>query len=545
MADSEISAPSTTLNERLLSENERGDAPVSSAMSPMRKKVLLGLLATVAVACLVVGIVAASGRTTLSPSSSSTSGSSFAAVSQTNLQTRPTFAKPIGSLANAPEPSIVHSTATTETAVFHFNHSSTTAQGNISHTSLRYNVSKVKNAHCPAKHESVLAIDCLPTRIRISFTNASKAAEYAAQWVNNTILFLRHEWGCGSHVRRFVSQPILNGRLLFVNTVNASITDAFRHANISFFSNHSDADGPVQLQTVSRNATKHNSHRRSLWGDITGFLSSASNAVADLVTLAVTGDLQNTWQPFSAQYTVPATTLSNSNQYGSVNIEYSGSVSVGTNVELNIQDYSLSSFSATASGSLSASATATVTASASYSQSDSQAITSSITVASGSIPVFGVEIPVNLLVQVFAGYQASGEASASLSGTATAQGSVSGGVSYTLAKGITTPGTGSLTGTLSYSQPTLNVYAEALVYLAPQLYLQVAYLGGPTLTFVAYGDAVLPSGSCQVTQNIGVEVDAGAQISVSIPHLVSYQKSTSPVTVYGPSILWNESTSFC
>eukprot|EP00048_Salpingoeca_helianthica_P001317 m.48390 g.48390 ORF g.48390 m.48390 type:complete len:220 (-) comp11376_c1_seq1:56-715(-) len=163
MAEHEISGSSATLNERLLSESERGETTVPNASTTMRKKVLLGLLAAVGVACLVIGAVAASGRS-LSPSatSSSSSGASFSVVSENVLQQRPTFTAPVGSLANAPEPNVTARTANTEAASFSFEHSHILPDGSTSHTHLHYNVVKSRNAHCPSNHEQVLAIDCLP-----------------------------------------------------------------------------------------------------------------------------------------------------------------------------------------------------------------------------------------------------------------------------------------------------------------------------------------------------------------------------------------------
>jgi hypothetical protein len=179
------------LNERLLIEGEaNAEAGVPQASSFLtRKRVVLALLAVVGVACLVVGSVAASGAfTRSSPAASSSGAQSFSVVDPSLLQRRPNFTAPIGSLANAPQPKVIASNDKTETATLDFKHSHVTPQGHISHTQLTYTVTKHRNAHCPAKHESVLAIDCLPNRIRISFTNASKAREYGAATLNSTVL---------------------------------------------------------------------------------------------------------------------------------------------------------------------------------------------------------------------------------------------------------------------------------------------------------------------------------------------------------------------
>jgi hypothetical protein len=348
------------LNERLLIEGEaNAEAGVPQASSLLtRKRVVLALLAVVGVACLVVGSVAASGAFSRSSPATSSNGQSFSVVDPILLQRRPKFTAPIGSLANAPQPTVIASNDKTETATLDFKHSHVTPQGHVSHTQLTYTVTKHRNAHCPAKHESVLAIDCLPNRIRISFANASKAQEYAANWQNETILFLRSEWGCGAHIRQFVKHPEVTGRFLYAWTVNSSFAAAFPHANVSFFTNHTGDDGPVALETESNQAPFENSpsDRRRHHSWLHNVIKHVASAAGDLVKVVLTGDLDKTMTPFNSHYSIPATTLSESVSLGSARLTYSGLVSLDSSVSLNIKDYMFQSVSASLSGSVTAQA---------------------------------------------------------------------------------------------------------------------------------------------------------------------------------------------
>ena len=165
--------------------------------------------------------------------------------------------------------------------------------------------------------------------------------------------------------------------------------------------------------------------------------------------------------------------------------------------------------------------------------------------ASGTIPIFGVPIPITLFVQVFVGYSANVEASGSISGTATATGGTQSSVTYDPSTGVTPTGSAWLNGAVSFNQPQFKVQAEAKATVTPQFFLQAAYIGGPIVSLTAYADATLPTNGCSVTTTIGAQVGVGAKIDIDFDGINALTDTTSVATVYGPTPLWSYPFSIC
>lgn len=459
---------------------------------------------------------------------------------------RPTFHKAAASLANAPEPTIVSSNDKTQTATLNFHHNTTHANGKISHTHLNYTVVKRRNAHCPSSHLSVLAINCLASRIRLVFANATEARAHVPLWPNGTIFFIRHEWGCGpAHVRRFTGAPKWSGRFLIVNTVNTSIVEAFEHANISFFSNHSAAEGPIVLEGK---ATPIQQNRRRSWLTATAdaLFGSVSNAATSLLNFAVTGDLNINTNPFSTQYSLPTTPFNDGNANGQVSINYAADLSINTNVQLVIASYSLSTFSATVTTDIDASFDISMQAQGNYQGSNTATLTPQTTVASGTLPVFGVQIPINLLLEILGSYQASGSAYASLSASASVTGTVVAGYTYSSSSGSSPTGSAQYTPNFQLSPPQYQVTGTATAAIVPQISLSVGYVGSAVGSASIWGEADLTvdsSNTCSVSESVGAEVDVGSSININIPGIYSYTSDTPMTAVYGPVNVWTGSES--
>ncbi len=185
-------------------------------------------------------------------------------------------------------------------------------------------------------------------------------------------------------------------------------------------------------------------------------------------------------------------------------------------------------------------------AQAQYSSQKSVALTDSISIGKGTIEIFEVPVVMQVYVQVFGGYNAQASAQGSLTGTAGASGSVYGGMSYTSSNGFSSSANGQISGSLSYSNVQASFDADVLAYVAPQVFLKLEYVGGPTATFILYGEANLPdTDTCTLTQSIGYQIDVGAKLDISIPEITSFEATSAPTVVAGPSVVWSGTEDLC
>ena len=427
-----------SLEEQLLPEPhaEQGlqeNVPVDhhGMSSSTKKKIILSVAAFLAVAA-VVGVVAGtqanrsrSSSAAVASSGSSASGADFAVLSHTvSFQARPQFTKAVGPLASAPSPSVYAQTKETTSARMTFRHNVvSSATGRVAHTRLVYDVEKNNNAHCLSNYENVAGIYCkAPTTLGLLFPNHTDAQAHASQWGPGTVLFLRGEWRCGEHVRQLVSAPVVLGRKVFMTTVNVTIAHAFKHASIDFFTNHthggpdsSIAMGPYHKQAALQAGPAHHQRRSflSYLGNLVG------GAVSGLIQAAVTGQL-SVDDPYTSTYSVSPSTLSFSQANDGASVDgsltYSADLTINTDVNLQIQSYSITSFSASVSASASASVAASFQASAGYSSSNQGQLTQD-TIASGVIDVFGIPVPISLVLTTFGGYNANFAGNTAVSGS--------------------------------------------------------------------------------------------------------------------------------
>ncbi len=181
---------------------------------------------------------------------------------------------------------------------------------------------------------------------------------------------------------------------------------------------------------------------------------------------------------------------------------------------------------------------------AQYSSQQSVPLTPTPFGSSGSIEIFGVSVAVSTYVQVVGGYSLQADAQGSLTGTATATGSVNGAMMYTPSSGLTPSGSAQPSGSMSYPTIQGSFGVDAMAYLTPQVSLQVEYIGSATASFTVYGEASLPD-SCTLTQTVGSEVDVGAQVDVSIAGITVVQDNIASHAVSGPTKSWTGTEQVC
>ena len=538
------------LHEQLLPQTD-GDIEASpshtsapaSALSP-KWKIVLGVVGLLAVAA-IVGAVAGTQARSSGSSSPQSGGSSF--------MVRPTFSTPIGSLKTAPPPTVYRVGNHTSSASLNFSHSMVNADGTIRHTYLSYDVVKNNNAHCLANHDVVMGVACAPRELRIHFANSSSAAAYAESWVNGTVLFLRYEWGCGQQVRMFVSKPYTEARVFVVSTINVTLAHAFHTASIRFHTNHSHDGEAKTLKPFEQRATTGSgahTHRRSLWSALESIAGSVLNAVEDVVQYVATGQV-DVDPSFTASYTIPSSTMNFNSGDGNVvgSLTYSGSMSFTTGFDLSISSYVFQSFSASVAASASMSLAPSIQGSEAYATSDQQQLTQT-TVSMGVVPVFGISIPLNLIVTTYGGYSISLSANANIAGTVTGAGSASYGLSVVSGSGPQTTSSASFSLKSQLSTAQYAATAQFVPYLSVSAYLQAAYVGGPVGVATVYadvnGDISSSNGNClDIAEDAGLEVDVAAKYSLDFAGHNFGSGSTPWATLYGPATFWKGSQQYC
>ena len=201
----------------------------------------------------------------------------------------------------------------------------------------------------------------------------------------------------------------MQGRNVTCRVVNATITDAFQDMKVSFFTNHSEAQ-PIYLHTKPE---IDGGRRRGWFSDVVNSVvntvTDAVDTVVDVASFIVTGNGQNS--------------------AGTASATFSGSMSIGTNINIDISSYSVQSFSASVDGNMQASLQAAMTAQGAYSDQGSQQL-AKFSIATGTIPVFGIPVPVTLFLDLSAGFKFNAHATGTISGSVSASGSVGAGFNY-------------------------------------------------------------------------------------------------------------------
>ncbi len=404
-----------------------------------------------------------------------------------------------------------------------------------------------------------MGVLCAPNSLRIHFANTSSAATYAEAWANGTVVFLRYEWGCGDQVRMFVSTPYTEAHVLVVRTINVTLAHAFRSASVRFHTNHSHDGEAMALQAASlkpraaHSSGAQHARRRSLWSSLEDIASAALDAVETGVQYILTG-VVNVDSPFTSSYTLPTVTLpvtsegDNTNSIGS--LTYGGSLTFTSGFGLHIDNYVFQDFDASVAASALVTLTPSIEASASYSTSDQQQL-SQTTTNLGSVNVFGIPIPINLIVTTYGGYSLNMAASASIAGTITASGSASFTLSCTSdgpCPQMSSDATFNVDSTLDTAQYSGS--AQFLPYLSVSAYLQAAYVGGPVGVATVYGDIngeiSSTDNSClNITEDTGVEVDVAAKYSLQFNDHNFGSGSTPWATLYGLTPFWSSSQQCC
>jgi hypothetical protein len=264
--------------------------------------------------------------------------------------------------------------------------------------------------------------------------------------------------------------------------VNATITDAFQDMKVSFFTNHSEAQ-PIYLHTKP----EIDGGRRRGW--FSSALNSVVNTdvvdtVVDVASFIVTGDLQKSWTPFQANYNIPPFTVNGQDSVGTASATFSGSMNLGTNINIDISSYSVQSFSASVYGNMQASLQAAMTAQGVYSDQGSQQL-AKFSIATGTIPIFGIPVPVTLFLDLSAGFKFNAQATGTISGSVSASGSVGAGFNYD-GSSLAPFANFNFQATPSFNDPTAQATTQLVVYIVPELYLQVFYIGGPTVSIPIY-----------------------------------------------------------
>ncbi len=178
-----------------------------------------------------------------------------------------------------------------------------------------------------------------------------------------------------------------------------------------------------------------------------------------------------------------------------------------------------------------------------YTSEKAAPLTNSIALSSGAIEIFGISVVVSTYVQVFGSYSVQASVRGSLTGTATATGSAFAGMEFALGKGISTSSNAQLSGKISYST-ALAFDAQATASITPQVFLKLDYIGGPTASFTVYGDASLAD-TCVLTQDFGTEIEVGAELDVSIPHIKTIEATTAPLVLSKPKVFWTGNEKVC
>ena len=296
--------------------------------------------------------------------------------------------------------------------------------------------------------------------------------------------------------------------------VNATITDAFQDLKVSFFSNHSEAQ-PINLNNTKPeiDGGRRRGWFSNVYNSVVNTVNDVANTVVDAAAFVFDGNLHKQfttpWTPYQGNYNIAEFQVkAGQDSVGTASATFSGSMDLGININIDISSYSLQSFSASVNGKMQASLQATLTAEGVYSDQGSTQM-KQLSIATGTIPIFGILVPVTLFLDISAGFNLKAQATGTISGSVSASGIVSAGFNYD-GSSLLPSADFDFQAAPSFNGPTLHATTLLEFHIMPELYLQVFYIGGPTLSLPIYAQVnaqALPRSS---TSNDDASVGASA-----------------------------------
>jgi len=165
-------------------------------------------------------------------------------------------------------------------------------------THLHAEVDAVRNAYVLSKDMDALQVACLEASILVKFKSVAAAKAFAANITVSTVIPLEEEWNCtmGAHVRKAKGTTTISGTIVSVLTFNASVSDLYRDATISY--NGTGFGTPAYPNSHPTPLNVPSSRQRRSW------LSHAWHVITHVVGFAVTGDLDVDKKLYSTDFTM-------------------------------------------------------------------------------------------------------------------------------------------------------------------------------------------------------------------------------------------------
>lgn len=510
------------LNDPLLAEEALPAARRTSRVTPVR--LAIGAAALVAVAVVIaLAVVGSQGK-----------------LQSSSSKPRPQFTTLKQVFPHMPEPTVSEGSAPGLTAhELSFEH--VTDDNRRTKFVYRVEMSAENKLVSPDMYPAVRALDCNATHVNMTFPDAAAAQQTVADWPLGSLVLVHGAWGCGESVRAVAGAWTVDSDGVATAATEAMhFRDLFSSAHIEYTSNHtvptpgsSSSDGP---------------QRRGWLDSLVGTIESAASTVTTAVEDIATGSFTYNDSPFSHDWSIPV--ASGSDASAGFTYSVGADVALTSNVNINVNDYTLQMFSATVT------TTATISAQASLSESSSETwesqpatIVAPMTIVTVYLPIGGViTLPVSLVGAAYLVGKVTLDASVTGGAAYQAQGTLTAGFSYDPTNGqqwIATPG-------YSFTNPqpptfTVSGTATASVVFTPQLTMSIGFLGGPqafaamALTGTAtasatFGNTDAPvAGSCangQYFLDATLDVSVGAAIDVEVAGDVLYKQSWTPSNVY-------------
>eukprot|EP00051_Salpingoeca_urceolata_P026360 m.477037 g.477037 ORF g.477037 m.477037 type:complete len:528 (-) comp20734_c0_seq1:317-1900(-) len=394
----------------------------------------------------------------------------------------------------------------------------THADGRVSH--LSYEVERHADFSSLDQNPKAVKALCKDAELTIVYDSHMAAANH--QYKAGSFIGLHKPWNCSTHMRQVLAVNKIEGYTVSYATKNATLLDVYKNARIS-----------LKTAAPANPAPTPAGRRRRDWeSDLSSFMCKAGSYIDDVVTaakdidnLVENGAFSYSGSPWSKDITLPTPDCASLSQGLEGSTGCSATLDLSTSLDIVISDYTLQTFDASISGPLDLTMDASqLGVSDSWTTSKQAQLWKDS--FSSMVMVAGVPVPLELYVNVVGGYDVDVDAGLHVSGSVGVTANAKLGFNY---EGSSNAVTFVHDLSVSGNPPQFSVNADATgtltLHLMPVLYLQAAYLGGPTAQPVittVIGANYNNDGSCgaesvQATVSASASTAVGAKLDVDLP----------------------------